>query len=236
MPGDPLEQRQFTDREVGEILKQAVEHSPGTTLAKTEGTSLADLRAIAQEVGIDPSRLEAAARAVAERGQRAGRFLGFRRFTRLERRISGQLDPHDSPDILARIRHAMGRHGEVEQIHDAIEWTSSGESGTRHIAVSTRDGTTTIRASADMSQLAVVSYLPAGLLGTMATAIGIVTAAGEGSVAGLFAAVAALPVAYGVARTIVTRVFHSESAKLRSAVDEVAAMVEESGGRTSSGD
>ena len=61
----PLAERRFTEDEVQEILKQAAESGRSDRLAGKQGLSLAELRVIASEVGIDPAELEQAARTVA---------------------------------------------------------------------------------------------------------------------------------------------------------------------------
>ena len=70
VPDTPFHERKFTDQEVQEILKKAVQDvgkaAPSSGgLVKSEGLSLSDLKAIGEEVGIDAARLEDAARAVA---------------------------------------------------------------------------------------------------------------------------------------------------------------------------
>ena len=44
----PIDERRFTEQEVREILKKTVERAPSRALVKSEGLSLADLKAIAQ--------------------------------------------------------------------------------------------------------------------------------------------------------------------------------------------
>jgi hypothetical protein len=68
----PIDERRFTDRDVREILKRAVQNGPADALASSRAFSLAELKAIGKEVGIDPARLEDAARAVTQRDERHG--------------------------------------------------------------------------------------------------------------------------------------------------------------------
>lgn len=225
MKDTSIDERKFTDREVRDILKRAVERPPSRTLVQGDGLSLAQLKAVGQEVGIDPARIEEAARAVTTaRGGRAEHILGAPMAFHLERTVSGELRPGDAPEMLSLIRRTMGRHGDVDQIHDSLEWTSKGDAGSRLITVASRDGRTTIRASANLTPLAVVTYLPAGLLGLFASALGI-GAAEAGSAVGLLG-LAALPVLYVSVRAILATFWRSESSKLRRVVDELAQMAE----------
>jgi hypothetical protein len=224
--GASIDERKFTDQEVRDILKRAVERPPSRALVQGDGLSLAQLKAVGQEVGIDPASIEEAARAVTTaRGGRAQHVLGAPMAFHLERTVSGELRPRDAPEILSLIRRTMGRHGDVDQIHDSLEWTSKGDAGSRLITVASRDKRTTIRASANLTPLAVVTYLPAGLLGLFASAFGISAVAETGSAVGLVG-LAAVPVLYASVRAMLARFWRSESSKLQRVVDELAQMAE----------
>ena len=67
MAESPIDRRRFTDREVREILKRAVENEPSGTLPSGRGFSLAELKAIGKDVGIAPTRLEDAARVLLQK-------------------------------------------------------------------------------------------------------------------------------------------------------------------------
>jgi hypothetical protein len=67
--------------------------------------------------------------------------------------------------VLSRIRRAWGRHGEAAEIRGALEWKDAGEAGERYITVSSREGTTTVSGSTNLSNAAIVTYLPAGIVG-----------------------------------------------------------------------
>lgn len=230
MVDTPLDERRFTDQEVHEILKKAVEKAPSRALVKSEGLSLAELKAIGGEVGIDPARLEDAARSIAlGGGNRPDRLLGGPTVLHFERKVEGELDPKDTTEILSRIRRTMGRQGEVNEIHGALEWSDKGESGERYVTLSSRDGTTTIRASANLTQAAVVTYLPGGILGFIATLAGFARFAKSGSEVALIIGLTALPILYPILRTIFKKISSSESAKLQRVVDDLARLTEGSG-------
>jgi hypothetical protein len=220
------DERRFTDEEVREIIRRAVERPQAGAVARRDGLSLAELKTIGAEVGIDPARLEEAAQAVAAGDQSgAGAITGVPRTLYFERTVDGSIEASDTADVLSTVRRIMGHHGDVREIHDSLEWSTSGDAGTRHVTVTSKDGHTTIRTSANLTTLAVVSYLPAGVLGVIATTIGTVGFAESGSVLALLGGVSALPVLYGVVRGMLRRVTRSESAKLQRVIDDVAAMV-----------
>ncbi len=230
MADTPIDERKFTEQEVHEILKKAVEKAPAGALVKSEGLSLAELKAIGGEVGIDPARLEDAARAIAlGGGNRPNRILGGPTVLHFERKVEGELDPRDTTEILSRIRRTMGRQGEVNEIHGSLEWSDKSDSGERYVTLSSRDGTTTIRSSANLSQAAVVTYLPAGMLGLIASFAGLAKFAKSGSEVALILGLTVLPILYPILRTIFRKISGSESAKLQQVVDELARLTEGSG-------
>lgn len=224
MSDTPIDDRRFTDREVQEILKRAVEQSPSSgAIARREGLSLAELKTIGLEVGIDPERLESAARAVVlDQGSRPNRFLGAATVLNFERTVDGTLSPDETSEVLSRIRRVMGRQGEAQEIGGALEWSAKGESGERHVSVATRDGKTTIRTAANLGNAAVLTYLPMGVLGSLLTVIGLITFVRDGSVAGLVMLFTILPILYPILRTVFTKVSKGEAAKLQRVVDDLA--------------
>ena len=230
MADTPIDERKFTDQEVREILKKAVEKAPSRALVKTEGLSLAELKAIGEEVGIDPARLEGAARAVSLEGSdRPNRFIGAPTILNFERKVEGEFDPEDTPEILSLIRRTMGHQGEVDEIHGSLEWSAKAESGDRYVTLSSRDGSTTIRSSANLTGAAVITYLPAGILGFITSLVGLITFAKKGSEVGLIVCLAVFPILYPILRAIFSKVSGSESAKLRQVVDGLARLTEGSG-------
>lgn len=223
MADTPIDGRKFTDREVREILKKAVEATPSRALQRSEGLSLAELKAIGEEVGIDPARLEEAARAVTLRGGNPpNRILGAPMVLNFERTVEGELDPEDTLDALTVIRRTMGRQGDVDEIHGSLEWTVNGELGERSVTLASRDGTTAIRSSANLGNAAVLTYVPAGVIGLLTAMVGLIKFFKDGSVAGLVVCLVVALVLYPILRTVFSRISDSESARLQQVVDELA--------------
>ena len=227
MADTPIDERKFTDKEVREILKRAVEKAPSRALAKSEGLSLAELKTIGGEVGIDPARLEDAARALVRGvGAPTNRILGSPTVLNFERKVEGELGPADTPEILSIIRKTMGRSGEVDELHGTLEWRAKGESGERYVTVSSRDGITTISGSANLAQAAIITFLPGGIIGVMATIAGMLTALNNASGIGFIVVLVLLTTLYAILRTIFGKVSGSIAAKLQKTVDELARLTE----------
>jgi len=227
MSSPPLDERRFTEEEVREILARAVEPSTHRDSADSAGVSLAELQSIAGEVGIAPGRVEMAARAVVGAADSpAYGLLGMPRRMHLERRVSGDLDPAEVPEVLATIRRIMGKHGSAQEVLGTLEWRGTGDAGSRLVTVSSRDGSTTIGGVADFKPLAVAAYLPAGMISLLTAIIGFAAATQEGSMLGMGLSLAVVPVAYAGIRAVVKRVAAAHAEKLESAVDAVARAIE----------
>lgn len=230
MAESPLDERRFTDEEIRKILKKAVERAPSRSLVKRDGLSLAELKSIAAEVGIDSERLEDAARAVTfGEGNPPNRFFGGPTVMDFERRVEGEFDPKDTPELLSLIRRIMGTQGEVDEIHGSLEWRAKGDSGERYVTLSPRDGTTTIRSSANLTNAAVLTFFLPGIFGLIGTGVAFGTALNDGSAVGLVIAFTLLPTLYTVLRTVFRKISGHESKKLQKVVDELARLTEGSG-------
>ncbi len=227
----PIDERRFTDQEIHQILKKAVERASSGALVKREGLSLAELKAIGEEVGIDPDRLEDAARAVIQRGGNSPNpVLGSPTVLNFERKVEGEVDPEDTPEILSLIRRTMGQQGEVEEIRGSLEWNAKGEASERYVTLSSRDGKTTIQSSSNLSGAAVLTFLLPGMLGFITSMVGLIKFVKDGSQIGLILCLALLPILYPILRTVFGKISGSESAKLERVVDDLARLTEGSEG------
>jgi hypothetical protein len=230
MPEAPIDDRRFTDEEVREILKKAVEKAPSRALAKTEGLSLAELKTIGGEVGIDPARLEEAARALTRTGgNKPNMIFGAPTVHSFERKVEGEFDPDDTPEILSVIRRTMSQQGEVEEIRGSLEWSGKGEASQSYVTLSSREGTTTIQGSTNLTGVAFLTYVVPGFLGFIPTLVGLLRFIKDGSIPGLVVCLTVLPILYPILRTLFKKISGSESAKLQQVVDELAQLTEGSG-------
>lgn len=230
MTDTPIGERRFTDREVREILKQAVETAPSRALVRSEGLSLAELKSIGQEVGIDPARIDDAARSVAlSGGKKVNPIVGAPTVYHFERKVPGELDTEDTPEVLSVIRRVMGRQGEADDVRGSLEWKAEGDSGGRYVTISERDGITSVTGSANLTNAAVLTFLPGGIVGALASFVGLVKFAQDASQMGLIVFLAVLPIVYGILRGVFRSISRSEARKLQQVVDEVAALTEGEG-------
>ena len=224
---DPIDSRKFSDDEVREILERAVQRSASKALTSSDGMSLADLKSIAAEVGIDPVRIEEAARSVVVApGSRPAGLWGGPLRLHAERVVEGEPGGADAPDLIAVIRRVTGRQGEVHEVGGALEWSDKGGSVTHYVSVSGRDGKSTIRAGADLSAMAVGTLLPAGVVGAFISAMGFLMGMDQGTPEVAVLALLIVPTVYLAGRTFLNRLSRKEARKLDAVVDELARMVE----------
>jgi hypothetical protein len=184
-----MAERRYSDEEVAEILKVAVETGGALVHRGSEGLSLAEVQAIAAEVGIDTGRVESAALAldVAE-SQRSVPVLGTPYAPQFEVRVPGAVSPEDFPEVLATIRRVMGRHGIPDERFGALEWKAQDTMGGRYVSVHPKDDEIEIRAYGNFRDGIMTSFLPtflgmgmvAGLGGLALEALGISVPMGAG--------------------------------------------------------
>ena len=217
-----MAEERFTENEVQEILRRAVEDLPSRGPGPGEGVSLAELRSIGAEVGIDPVHLEDAARAVAQRRHnRPDRLLGGPLSLRFERTVAGEIGPGDTPAIVSTIRRTLGQHGVASEVLGSLEWKADGEVTERHLSVWSRQGTTTVRASSKLSDLAFATYLPAAIVGFLS----FLFVARGGTDIGLLLLLL-IPILLPILRMVFARLSEGESARLEEVVEVVARLVE----------
>lgn len=231
MAGTSLDQRRFDDDEIRRILETAVKQASARALGSGEGLTLAELKEVGREVGIPPERLEEAARAlVVRREEGPVRLLGGPLVLRVERRVEGGFAPGDTPEVLSVIRRAMGHQGQVQERHGSLEWSEKGDVGDRYVSLSPRDGGTAIEGAANLSNAAVLTYVPAGSLGLIGSLVGLIKFVQDGSQVGLVVFLALLPLLYGVLRGVFRHIARAEERRLHEAVDELARLADRDSG------
>jgi hypothetical protein len=220
----------FSEEQVREILEDALAPESSGSLSATDGVSLAELKTIGEEVGIDPRRVESAARALARRGTTApattktGRgLLGGPAVLSVERTVTGDYTPEADPEILAAIRGSFGTKGDPDQgVFGALEWGSTSETRARYVTVSSRGGETTVRGSVNLTGLRTIMYVPVTVIGGFLSVVGFTQAADAAIAVGMVFFTVLVPTLLLILRMVLNRVSDSEAAKLESVVDEVA--------------
>ncbi len=120
----------FTEDDARRILARAAERQEAAERARIgsgEGVSLQELKAIADEVGIDPTYVQAAAGELVLRKDAAPASSRFGVPTRLEevRMLPGTVSDRQWGEMVRVFRDAFGRSGIVSEFGDVREWISA---------------------------------------------------------------------------------------------------------------
>ena len=186
------EEPKYTDSQFALIMRKASElqERPGRVVAG-QGLSLAEIQAIAAEVGLDPAEVARAAALVPRTNEGAlVRLSGGPSVYWLEYSTKGEVPREDLGKLVDAIRQGATHQGLVSEILGSLEWKNVGEVSQIHVAVVSRDGQTSVRIFAQSSALAVMIFLIPGLFGLIG--IGIATAViGPTTIVGILPIVAA---------------------------------------------
>jgi hypothetical protein len=224
---DSLDLRRFSESEVRAILKKAVEDPSTGSPMSGDGLSLDELKAAGVEVGIDPSRIERAARSIVSDEKRsANPLIGTATVLNVERTTEGEIGADRTPQVLAAIRKTMGTRGSVSEVRGSLEWSAKGELGERFVTIASTGGKTTITGSANLANAAMGMFIPAGVFGLFGSIIGVTQAAEAGNLVAMVLFLALVPVLYFVLRQILKRISRHEEARLGHLVEELTKFVE----------
>jgi hypothetical protein len=222
----PIDKRRFTDREVREIMEKAVEEASRHAPSSGEGLSLKELKSIGAEAGIDPERLEQAAREVALQKSSGPELGGGGTILLRQRRFEGEIGASWKTEALSLVRQTFGVAGEVSELGDSVEWRATEGGRERLVTISSRGGSTTIEAMSNLRQSAVGAYTSGGLIAIVSSVIGIILSVDQPdlSIDSLVVSLGLLPAAYLLLRIYVQRLAASEAAKLERTIEQVGAL------------
>ena len=154
-PGLP---RRYSDDEVQGLIRRALALQERSTLplasgGHAHGLTLAEVRQIAQEVGIDPRFVDLAATGgpESETEVTAHWLAGGAYRWRTRRSVPGQVAEADRVRLLEEVRAAVGYQGEVRDVYGAMEWSHDDGLGPVVVEVRSRQGHTEIDVSANRS-------------------------------------------------------------------------------------
>lgn len=167
------DERRYSEEEFALVLRMASEE-PETPDEKDvqeltparKGLTLAQIREIASEVGIDPDRVSrAAARLPQARESGLARLLGGPPLVSLERVVKGEASEADLRRIAEVLRREVGAPGKAREVLGSLEWKGNNTTATTIISASAtpRDGSTVLQASADSSGALLAIIAAAGL-------------------------------------------------------------------------
>lgn len=172
--------RRFNEEEVAVILRRAVEAADDDSEGgpNGRGLTLAELREIGAEAGIEAGRIEEAAASLVRsqeqslvRGRSAAPAMGLATTVQLERVVPAKLDEERLPELLHIIRNEFARQGIVEEVLGGFEWRARSGMGGRYVS---------IRAEGDQTRIRVLgNYRDGGM--ALAFGVGPISAASAGA-------------------------------------------------------
>lgn len=245
MNEDEPKGKRYSEEEFALILRKAseIQMARGTQPGRTGagGFTLAEIRSIASEAGIDPEAVTRAASLLGtfqweERPGLAESILGGPSKYHLDCEVPGALPPEEMSRILEQIRRAAEHQGEASEVLGGVEWKTVGEVSAINVNISPRGDSTSIQIVGDRSGAgAIIFTFP---MAGAAIMIGVLGATFEPtSVAGIVSLIAgALGGGFMTARTLWATTSRKFRNRLAHLMDTVSGSVEKAALRPGSED
>ncbi|TFH66785.1 MAG: hypothetical protein E4G90_01750 [Gemmatimonadales bacterium] len=221
-----MTERRYDEEEVALILRNAIDPARRGPPDASHGLTLAEVKEIAAEVGIDGRVIEAAANALEVRSTRATHpLLGAPMTYQYEQWVEGRVAPEDYPDLVLVIRRVMERHGVVSTDLDQLEWRARSASGGRYVTVKPTDNRTLVRVMGNYRDGALGWFGMAGMMGGLGS-LAVLKALGLLATFGLGAAPVILLAGYLPARWLWRSLARAEDRVLTATLQEVTRALE----------
>ena len=196
MRGD-FQERQYSDDELRRILEDATrsELQPKEVARQQEGLTLAEIREIAREVGIDPGAVDRAAASLlaTESIDAAPSSRVFSRVRHEETMIPRPLTDSEMRLVAMQAERVLGRRGSLYSAGDFVEWRDG--RNRLYVGIVRGEQRTRVRVIADQSSELFAGSAAIGGLGLML--VPTVAGSGMATIPGLVLLAAAV---YGVIR------------------------------------
>lgn len=222
-------ERRYSDEEFALILRTAAEVETGPEVAPPRtGLTLAEIKEIAAEVGIDPNRVaKAAALLPSSVEDGLSRLIGGHPRHRLEHTVPVEVSSSELGRLLDLARREMDTQGETREVLGGLEWQGGTSTTSVRVAITPREGETVLQASTDRTEAM------AGILAGVTLPVGGVIAVTLGKLvfgetdAGILAAlVSGLAPAFLFARSVWKRSTRRWRERLFQLMDAMAREVE----------
>lgn len=214
---DPKDRSGYTDREMRLIFERAGQLDVES--GSERRFSLAELREMGAQAGLDPADISTAAAAIRSEPVKGGMLGAPTRFTSVSF-TRKRLDEAAVADIVFRIREATGYHGDLRTVPGGMEWRVRHPMGQIMVDFSPKDSGTRVdvlMSREDQAAALVVGAGTGGFLVGLGTALlaGAVLDTGVAIAVGV-GAVAAVGSAWGSARLIWSGIGRRLAAKTSS--------------------
>lgn len=187
-PGSPSlpQARRYTDEEVAGLIRRALQlqdASGDAVAAPPGGLTLAEVRQVAVEVGIDPRFIEMAASEAPGQEEPAPMVLAGAPYQwRFRWSLPGEVPEEGRVQILQAIRQVMDVKGEVGDVYGRMEWSHDDGLGPVIVGIGSREGTTEVEVYARRASEVGLWH---GLATPLAAILGMAVMKGSFDVSGL---------------------------------------------------
>jgi len=174
-----MTERRFTDREIGLILRRAVEleeSSPSGALPSGRGLTLGELQDIAREAGIDPGMVGRAVTELEGRRGLEGLSVGGPSAVRREvRTVPGELSREAVGELIRVVDQEVEAQGTVVEALGTVRWTSNGRFLSTQVSVEPSGEDTLLRVEERYSEMirGPLHGVPAGWGALLGLAVGL---------------------------------------------------------------
>lgn len=161
MVEDANRTRTYDEKAVTAILKRASQLQARSRDDGGFGLSLAELKQVAAEAGIDPRFVSIAASEFIHPAEPESNWWGGPLSCSLDWTIDGEIDDVAWEEIVAEARRHFKDTGEVRAWSNSREWAHSGQNSIQaHVTATSREGITRLNLFWAEPTLAVAAYIP----------------------------------------------------------------------------
>jgi hypothetical protein len=221
------DERRYSDEEFAVILRTASEVSERPNgrdpLPPRGGLTLAEIKKIAAEVGLDPERVSRAA-ALLPTGEDSvlTRLVGGGPRHRVEQTVKGLVPAGELGRLIQVARTKVAVQGETREVLGGLEWTGSTATTGYGVSVTPRGGQTNLQAWTNQTETMAGIYGGVGMsvMGIVAVTLGKLVF-GETDTGILAAVLSGVPPAFLVARSVWKRAAKKHRRRLLELLDGI---------------
>jgi len=132
-----LTDRRYSEEEMALILKRAVEKQSNSNLparSPDQGFTLAEMQEIGAEVGIDATRITAAANSLDHRPDPPTSRVSPAR-AKFNRWIDVPVEEKDLQEMMELVRRNVKKPGQVTEVLGGAEWRGKSAAGAHHVSI-----------------------------------------------------------------------------------------------------
>jgi hypothetical protein len=176
MAEGPEERRRYSEQEFAVILRKASElqEAKDSGPGAGRGLSLAEIKQIAEEAGIDPALVTQAASMLAASGEMTSEgtgLFGSPATMQMRSALDRELSQDDLTRLMEVVRYEVRQPGTVHEVLGSVAWKSDSKENPLEVRLTPRDGMTIIEILADQATSKALFHLAGGAGGIIPTMV-----------------------------------------------------------------